>query len=391
LTAAALSAGYGVMFAVLAKMRDTYGLSETMLGAIVGIGFFASFAAQITLAPLADRGFARHLLLGGLVCNASGLVLVAVSSSAPGFLLGRTLMGLGIGGAYPALRRSIAFADPDNVGRNLGGMMSYDVAGFLVGPVMAGLLAGTIGIRWPFVIAAAISASFLPITWRTAFGPAEAGADDQPRFAIGLLRYHWLQAAAAYGVAFFIMIGLFDALWAVRIDDLHGATYYVTLGIVIFAAPLVVLGERGGQFVEARGPYRVGAIGLCVGATCLALYGLLPVPWLMIGVGMVHATNDAFTAASVPIAVSLAAPSSQIAGAQGLVGALQTLTGGFAALGAGAVYDHFGPVATYTGGSTAMLVCIAFGWWRSGELRDLRRVASTFEAPTPANPVPVPF
>ncbi len=381
MTAAALSSGYGVMFAVLAKIRDTYGISETMLGVIVGAGFFASFAAQILLAPLADRGHARLLLLGGLVANVVGLVVVALASHSTQFVLGRTLMGLGIGAAYPAMRRSIAFADPDNVGKNLGGMLSADVVGFLMGPAIAALLVGHIGIRWPFVIAAALSAAFLPVTWRTPFGAADPLASDQPRLAVGLLRHRWMQAAVAYGLAFFVMIGIFDALWAVRIDDLHGAYFFVTLGIIVFAAPMVVLSERGGAWVEKNGPYRTGGLGLCVGATCLSLYGLVPVPWILIVVGLVHATNDGMTASSIPVAVNLVAPPEQLAGAQGLVGALQVLFGGIAAMSAGAIYDRLGPVATYLGGSAAMFVLIAFGWTRAGELRGMKKSPETVASP----------
>ncbi len=375
------------MFAVLAKIRDTYGISETLLGVIVGVGFFASFLAQIALAPLADRGHARSLLFGGLLANIAGLLLIATASTAPAFIIGRTVMGLGVGAAYPAVRRSIAIADPDNIGKNLGGMLSFDVVGFLMGPAIASILVGPIGIRWPFVVAAGLSVAFLPVTWRSPFGEVDPNARNQPRLAVGLLREPWAQAACAYGLAFFIMIGIFDALWAVRVDDLHGAYFYVTLGIIIFAAPMVFLAERGGTWVERTGPFRTGAFGLCIGAVCLSLYGLVPVPWMLILVGVVHATNDGMTAASIPVGVSLAAPPEQLAGAQGLVGAAQVLSGGVAAMSAGAVYDRFGPVVTYIGGAAIMVMLTAFGWFRAGSLRSLRKEA--VDTPPPIS-VPMP-
>lgn len=371
LAAAALSSGYGVMFALLAKMRDAYGISETMLGLIVAVGFFASFAAQILLAPQADRGHARLLLVGGLASNVAGLAIVTAASSAPGFLIGRTVMGLGVGAAYPAIRRAVAVAEPDHLGRNLGGLLSFDVIGFLTGPAMAAVLAGPLGIRWPYAIAAAISASFLPIALRVPMGKPSAD-DDTPRLAIGLLRERWMQAACCYGVAFFVMIGVFDALWAVRIKDLGGHDLFVTLGIIVFAAPLVVLGQRGGAFVERRGPFRTGAAGLSIAAVCVCAYGLLPLPVLLISVGVVHAINDAYTAASVPVAITLTAPPEQLAGAQGLAGAMQTLVGGVAASGAGAVYDGVGPIGAYALASLVMMAAIGLGWLRAGPHRGVR-------------------
>jgi predicted MFS family arabinose efflux permease len=367
LTASSLSAGYGVMFAVAAKIRDAYGMTNADIGRIIGIGFFASFIAQILLAPLADKGHARLLLVLGLGANLVGLVVMSVASSPWPFLLGRTVMGLGVGAAVPAIRRSIAVVDPDNVGKNMGGLNSFDVAGFLVGPALAAILVPHFGIRWPFAVAALISAISVPMTWSSPFG--SAAEVTTPRLAVGLLRHGWMQASCLYGMAFFILIGTFDALWALRIADLKAPYYYVTVGILVFATPLLVLGEKGGRFVAKHGPFRTGLGGLALGAVLLSLYGLIDIPPLLIGIGLVHATNDGMTAASAPVAVAMTAPPEQQAGAQGLVGAAQTLTGGFASLIGGYLYGKAGPVATYGGASVAMLVFIVIGWFLAGAHR----------------------
>ncbi len=364
LTASSLSAGYGVMFAVAAKIRDAYGLTNADIGRIIGIGFFASFIAQILLAPLADKGHARLLLVLGLASNLVGLVMMSVASSPWPFLLGRTVMGLGVGAAVPAIRRSIAVVDPDNVGKNMGGLNSFDVAGFLVGPALAALIVPHFGIRWPFIVAAVISAVSVPMTWSSPFG--SAAETKTPRVAVGLLRHGWMQASCLYGMAFFILIGTFDALWALRIADLKAPYYYVTVGILVFATPLLILGERGGRFVAKHGPFRTGLGGLALGAFLLSLYGLIAVPPLLIAIGLVHATNDGMTAASGPVAVAMTAPPEQQAGAQGLLGAAQTLTGGFAAVVGGYLYGAAGPVKTYAGASAAMLILIVTGWFLAG-------------------------
>jgi predicted MFS family arabinose efflux permease len=364
LTASSLSAGYGVMFAVAAKIRDAYGMTDADIGRIIGIGFFASFLAQVLLAPLADKGHARLLLVVGLCSNLVGLIMMSVSSSPLPFLLGRTVMGLGIGAAVPAIRRSIAVVDPDNVGKNMGGLNSFDVAGFLVGPALAAVIVPHFGIRWPFVVAALISAVSVPMTWTSPFG--SAAETKTPRLAIGLLRHGWMQASCLYGMAFFILIGTFDALWALRIADLKAPYYYVTVGIWVFATPLLILGERGGRFVAKHGPFRTGLGGLALGAVLLSLYGLIDIPPLLIAIGLVHATNDGMTAASAPVAVAMTAPPEQQAGAQGLVGAAQTLIGGFAAMVGGYLYGKVGPVATYGGAGVVMLILIVTGWFLAG-------------------------
>ena len=49
---ATLTAGYGVLFTLVGDYRDEYGISETMVGLIIGLGFIVSFVAQTVLGPL---------------------------------------------------------------------------------------------------------------------------------------------------------------------------------------------------------------------------------------------------------------------------------------------------------------------------------------------------
>ncbi|MEZ5295816.1 MAG: hypothetical protein R2697_05960 [Ilumatobacteraceae bacterium] len=83
LLTALLASGYGVMFTVLDDFRDEYGIEASWLGTIVGIGFLASFVSQVFLAPFADRGHARRLVLLGMALNVAGLVTMAVGEVLP--------------------------------------------------------------------------------------------------------------------------------------------------------------------------------------------------------------------------------------------------------------------------------------------------------------------
>ena len=94
------SATYGVMFTMLDDYRDKYGISEAVLGFVVAIGFFASFIGQIALAPLADRGHAKRLLVLGFSAQVAGLLLMGFGHTASLLVLGRLVMGLEIGRAH---------------------------------------------------------------------------------------------------------------------------------------------------------------------------------------------------------------------------------------------------------------------------------------------------
>src|SRR6476469_5893870 len=86
---ACLAAGYGVLFTIVDDYRDTYGISESSIGMVIGLGFLAGFLSQLLIAPYADRGHARKIVLVGVLVNVAGLVLMAVSTTLLPILLGR--------------------------------------------------------------------------------------------------------------------------------------------------------------------------------------------------------------------------------------------------------------------------------------------------------------
>ena len=377
-----LTASYGVMFTMLDDYRDEYGISESFLGLIVAMGFFSSFIGQLSLAPLADRGHAKRLLVVGFTAQIAGLLLMAYGTTAVLLSSGRLLMGIGAGMAMPALRRIVIVADPENLGTNMGRLLSVDVAGFATGPVLAVLTVDRFGIAAPYlilvvaIIAVSLALANLPIP--------ETAVDDQPseRLALDLLRDRGVLAAVLIGVALFLMIGTFDSLWAVMMEDLEAPSWMANTGVALFVLPMIVLGPYGGRLAQRVGPYKTGAIGMLVGALCMTLYGFLPEPGLMMGVFFLHIVNDGFTVTSAGVAVGIAAPAERQAGAQGLLGGMQTLTGGIAASLAGWSYDSFGRGTTFLVTAMIMLVLIALGYSLAGEHRTRRPVETAAMAST---------
>ena len=334
LVLALLAMGYGALFAMLDDIRDSYGVNEGALGAVIGIGFFAGFLAQVLIAPLADRGHARALVLAGMVVNIAGLLVLAGARSFVPMLVGRFVMGIGVGMAVPAVRRIVILADPDRLGNNLGRLLAAEVGGFAAGPALAALLLGPFGIPVPFLVIAGSTALALPfvISSSRRIVDAEAGPEASQRLAFDLLRIRPYLGALLMGSAVWVMIGSFDALWSVALDDLDTAEWIATLGITLFALPLVVLGAVGGRLAQRLGPFRVGAVGLVLGAVFMALYGLVPSGVAMFVVSMVHSLNDGLTVSSTGVAAGMVVPPERQAGAQGLLGGIQTLLAGITAL-----------------------------------------------------------
>lgn len=371
------------MFTVLDDFRDEYGISGGSLGAIVAVGFFASFFAQIFLAPLADRGHARRLVIVGTVLDVAGLVAMAVASDVAVMILARIVMGVGAGAALPALRRIIVLADPDHLGQNIGRLLAADVAGFALGPAISAVLVGPFGISAPFLLIAVATTAFVPVVLRVHVD--EAVVDDQPtrRFAFDLLRIRPYAGAVCFGAAVFIMIGTFDALWVLVLDDLNTADWIANLGITLFALPLVFLGSIGGRLSQRIGPFRVGTAGLLVGAGFMFTYGQLPTGLAIFCVSLVHGLSDSLTVSASGVAVGLSAPPERQAGAQGLLGGVQTLAGGIAAIVAGWLYEHHGRGTAYTVCAITMVGFVLGGLLLVGRGANPRALAeSTMERRT---------
>ncbi len=347
-----LSAGYGVLFTLVGDFGSAYGLSATQIGFVVGVGFLMGFAAQVLIAPLADAGHARKLVVAGVIVNIVGLVVVAFGAAFVPIAAGRAISGLGIGMAVPALRRIIVLADPDNVGRNVGLLISANVAGFGLGPALSALVVGPLGLAAPFLIVAAICAGLGVLVARTPV--VETIGGPRRRLALDLLPNPRVAAAVLMGAGSFMMIGAFDALWDVVHEDLSTPTWMANLGITLFAVPLIVLAPIGGRMAQRIGPYRVGAVGLVAAAAFMFGYGQMATGQAIFFLSMGHALVDGFTIAAPGVAISTSVPDDRQAGAQGLMGAAQALVSGLAAIGVATVYDQSGRAAAYTVAAVAI-------------------------------------
>jgi MFS family permease len=271
LLTATFAAGYGVMFTVLNDFRDEYGISEGALGWVVAMGFFAAFFAQLLLAPMADRGHARILVVIGMMLNVVGMVTMAFGTDVWPLLAGRFIAGVGVGMAVPAVRRIVILAEPDRLGHNLGRLISADVAGFAFGPALSAVLVGPFGIPAPFLVIAAITIVCLPVIWRVHVD--ESADAPRTKLALDLLRVRPVLAAVALGSGLFLMIGTFDSLWVLVLDDLGSADWVANVGITFFAVPFILFAAVGGRMAQRHGPFRIASAGLLCGALSMFLYG----------------------------------------------------------------------------------------------------------------------
>jgi MFS family permease len=278
------------------------------------------------------------------------------------------------------MRRVIIVSDREHLGRNLGRVLSCEVGGFAAGPVVSTFLVEPFGIPAPFVV---IGATLSVVTLVTFALPIpEVPAEDHPteRFAVDLLRDRAITAGVLIGIAVFFMIGVFDSLWALMMSDLGAPTWTANAGVTIFVLPMVFMAPYGGKFVQRVGPFRAGGVGMLVGAACMALYGAISLPWLLMTVFLIHTLNDGLTVTGSGVAVGMVAPHERQAGAQGLLGGAQTLTGGVAASFAGMSYEVLGRTVTFAVAAGVIVLLITAARILAGGRWQLRGAAPTTAA-----------
>lgn len=351
-----LASAYGLMFTLLDDWRDAYGITESRLGAIIAIGFFTTFFSQVVLAPIADRGRTRDSVILGCALITLGAAVMAVGSSFAPLFAGRFASGIGIGLVLPAVRRVVIVADPGRVGRNLGRGVAIEVTGFAIGPLIALATVGPLGLRAPYVVMTALTASltafvaFLPVPEV----PAEGRAGE--RFAFDLLRRREFAGTVLLGVAFFLKIGVSDALWVVILDDIDTPSWMSTLSVASFALPWLLFGAFGGRVAQRIGAFRSALAGALGTVGFIAYYGVVGSPVAMILVSLVQISLDAFTILGVNIMVARITATERQAGAAGLLGGSQALTAGTSAIAAGVLYEQIGRAATMTTMALSILV-----------------------------------
>jgi MFS family permease len=264
---------------------------------------------------------------------------------------------VGIGAAHPAIRRLVILSDPDNLGQNLGRLLSASVFGFALGPAISAVLVGPFGLAAPFLVVAGANVAILPFA--SAISVTEKIDRAHHRLALDLLRSRVVAGAVLLAATVFLMIGTFDALWDVVHEDLGTNDWLANLGITLFAAPLVILGPFGGRLAQRIGPFRVGAAGLSIGAVFIFIYGQLPSGEWIFTVGLIHALTDGLTLTAPGVAIAMAVPEERQAGAQGVMGAAQALTAGIAAIVVGSLYENSGRAVAYGAAAVAMVILIA--------------------------------
>lgn len=353
----------GMVFALLAEVQDEHGLSTASIGVISAVGLAAAVVGQLGLAPLADRGRGRELMVGAMFVGAIGAIGFAVGSEAWHFILARAVSGLALGAFDPAAQALVTTRDPERAGELLGKLVGVRTAGFLIGPGLGAIVADAGNVDAPFIVTGVALLVLAPALARIAPTAAIATPPGGATSQLALLRRPPALAAVVLMAALTLPVGLYDAIWAILMEDRGASTLFTGITLSLYGLPFILVAPLGGRLADRHStlaivPYPlIGVVGLTV------LYGFMERPGWLVSLAIFEATANAIALPAAQAAMARATAEHERATGFGLAAAAGQLAAAAAALVAAPVYGEYGQLTVFVVIAAAVAVVGALGLW----------------------------
>lgn len=196
-----------IMAIALLPLRTQWHLHAAAIGSLMGSALVGSLLGGVAGGLLTDRFGRRALLLPNIVLYVAGALISAVSLTLPMLVLGRLIIGLGVGMDYPLVATVIAeYSGDDERGNRFAWANIAWYVGALASTIVGLLLLPLGFVSWRIMFAtAAIPA--LVLLWLRRHLPesprwlARTGRIDAARTAMAALHPGWVTARASAALA----------------------------------------------------------------------------------------------------------------------------------------------------------------------------------------------
>ncbi|WP_418275363.1 MFS transporter [Isoptericola jiangsuensis] len=366
-----MAIGFYMLVPLLAyHFLQDLGLTVAVVGALTAL----RSASQNGIMPLsgwvADRIGYRRAIAGGVLVRAAGFAVLGSVTSTPLLVVGSVLTGLGGALFHPA---SYAAYTALSVGRDTVRVYStremLSNVGFVVGPVVGGLLAG-LEFRW---VAFGAASLFLVAFVITVVGlPAGLTVGDGGRARLGaaLRDRVFVRYCVLAGALWFLVSQLYLVVPVRATAVLPGALgvgLVYTVAAVFMVAVMLPLTGFASRHLERRKILALGAMALGGGIAVMGLWGT--VAGLVAGV-LLFTVGQMLSQPVMNAVVSDLADGSAVASYFGTLGLAQAAGGIAGNLAGGLLYTWGG--TSGVGSWAAWLVfavvglCVAFAFVRWG-------------------------
>ena len=216
------------------------------------------------------------------------------------------MVGLSNSLFLPASRAIAVTIEPGNVAHRLSVLGGVELAGFVTGPVLGGLLVGPFGLRVPFLAAGAFALAgglmLLPRDLpQPPIGPSSGLAFD-------LLRIRRIRAGVFLSVALFVPVGFYDAVLDRYMTDRGASNAMIGLAFLAFGIPFAIVAAFGGRLADRRGALRVGLISAALVVPITIGYGFVAVPMVIVLMSAVEGIIQALGSPASQAVVASGAP-----------------------------------------------------------------------------------
>ncbi|MGW9183568.1 MFS transporter [Agromyces sp. NPDC055661] len=383
-----MSSGAMVIFPLLPTLQSQLDISTADIGFVAAAGFAASLAAELLVAPFADRGRARTMGVAGVVLMTAALLGSAMATESWHLIAGRALGGLGLGVFMAAASALLVRADPARAGEALGRLGAAELAGIALGPLASGLAIAFASpaaiLAWSgAVVLIGVAPVLLAFRERTdpdaaaagqAAGAAEARAAGggsaaasvdpaarPPRVSFDLLRSPMVVGVLLLYGAVMVPTGAYDGIWPRFMADIGASEWLTALSYTLFAVPFALVAGWAGRLADRRGGVSAYVRGAVVLVPIVALYGVIGNPWVATGVGFVESSGQALAFIGAAAAMAQAVPAARAGASQGLMRAFGLLMATIAAALSGIAYESGGPLVLFGGTAIVVVVIAAAG------------------------------
>lgn len=330
---------------------------------VTGPGLMAALAAPILVGGFGglDRRILLLLLAATLVISNT---LVALAPSVMVLLLGRIILGIGVGGFWAVGAAAAGRLAPSASGRATALVFAGISGGTVIGLPLAAFLGGLFGWRFAFIGAAILSGLSL-LAQGILIPKLPASPAPNLRALPAFVRQR--QVVVALSAVALVIIGQFIAYtYIATYLGNAGAGQGMLSGVLLAYGAAGLLGNTlSGEFAQ-RSPHRLlGLIGLLLGV--LLLLAPLAAGWITLAVAVVVVWGFAFGGVPVTLQIYMfkAAPGSPDAAGAVFVSTFQVALAAGAWFG-GVVFDYAGlnPVL-WVGGAVVLAMALVVGLFAS--------------------------
>ena len=361
--------GLSIIFPLLPLWAQKFGAGPDEVGLLVSIFAVGQFLFAFVWGWVSDHWGRRPVILLALVGTLASFLLMVFTDSLLWLFIARAIAGA-MGGSFGVAQAYVTdVTAPENRARAMGWFSAAFSLGFVLGPAIGGLLAGSDAanpdFRSPFIAGAAISAVALVLGLVFLREPAAHGEDELPHSFLG----HLKSVAGAFAnrevalpimlltILSFVLGGVEAsfALWTERQyqwGPRENGFLFAYIGLVL----VIVQGGLVGRATAWLGERRLILAAGLAAAIGMALFPLAIEVWVMIVGSGLLAAGIGFAEPALNSILSHAVPARRRGAVMGAAASSRGLGMIFGPTLAGLAFVAYGRHAPFVAGAVVLTV-----------------------------------